>query len=91
MDQKWRENALCVRPMYRQMDDKGKPLYSWDTDQHPTVANSRAVLVCGKCPVQDECLSWSLENREPTGIWAGHDVDARNRLLRGMSQRAVRV
>lgn len=42
---------------------------------------SRARAVCRRCPVQTECLRYSLETAQKHGIWGGTDEDER-RLLR---------
>lgn len=34
---------------------------------------------CGICPVEEECLSYSLEN-EPFGIWGGLDETSRHKM-----------
>ncbi len=31
----------------------------------------QAKLVCGPCPLRNECLAGALERREPHGVWGG--------------------
>lgn len=31
----------------------------------------RAKRVCARCPVQQQCLSFAMQVREPDGIWGG--------------------
>lgn len=31
----------------------------------------KAKAICGVCPVQDDCLEFAIEIREPYGIWGG--------------------
>lgn len=40
----------------------------------------RARVVCANCPVQEECLDWAMEQREPYGIWGGLTPRERERL-----------
>lgn len=35
----------------------------------------RAKLICGPCPVREECLSGALARREPHGVWGGELFD----------------
>jgi WhiB family redox-sensing transcriptional regulator len=30
-----------------------------------------AKLICGPCPLRDECLTGALDRREPHGVWGG--------------------
>ena len=30
-----------------------------------------AKAVCLRCAVQDNCLTWAMETREPYGVWGG--------------------
>jgi WhiB family transcriptional regulator, redox-sensing transcriptional regulator len=41
-----------------------------------------AVAVCIGCRVMDECLEYSLDNREVHGVWAGRTETERIRLSR---------
>lgn len=36
-----------------------------------SVTSHRARAICARCPVQVECLTWAVENKEPGGIWGG--------------------
>jgi len=44
-----------------------------------------AKLICEGCPVRSRCLSWSLEMREPEGIWGGTTEEERRALRRSRS------
>jgi WhiB family redox-sensing transcriptional regulator len=48
----------------------------------------QAKELCGQCPVQQECLAYSLQTQEAFGVWGGLDRDERRRLLR-RSRRTV--
>ncbi|MGP4003999.1 WhiB family transcriptional regulator [Streptomyces sp. 8N706] len=45
-----------------------------------------AKVVCGRCPVMEQCLQWALENNEHSGVWGGLSEDER----RAMKRRAAR-
>jgi WhiB family redox-sensing transcriptional regulator len=40
-----------------------------------------AKSVCARCPVKPDCLQFSLETREESGIWGGLDEWERRELL----------
>jgi WhiB family redox-sensing transcriptional regulator len=41
----------------------------------------RAKRICSQCDVRRECLQYSLEIREPHGIWGGLNESERRTLL----------
>ena len=41
-----------------------------------------AKLVCNRCPVTTECLSWALESGQDAGVWGGMSEDERRALKR---------
>ncbi|HOB04209.1 MAG TPA: WhiB family transcriptional regulator [Propionibacteriaceae bacterium] len=48
----------------------------WDEDPDLFFAESPAEvelakIVCGPCPVRDQCLASAIERREPHGVWGG--------------------
>ena len=43
---------------------------------------SEAMKICAGCPVQTECLDYSLMARERYGVWGGATERERRRLLR---------
>lgn len=50
----------------------------------------RAKEICGGCSVREQCLTWSLTNRERYGVWGG--VTEKERLdmfRRGTAQREL--
>lgn len=51
----------------------GKPL-SLRSELH-------AKAICARCPVQPQCLTTALRNREPTGIWGGTTPAERTEIL----------
>jgi WhiB family redox-sensing transcriptional regulator len=38
---------------------------------------AEAKQVCGRCPVQEECLRWAIESGQDAGVWGGMDEDER--------------
>jgi WhiB family transcriptional regulator, redox-sensing transcriptional regulator len=42
----------------------------------------RAKAICGRCPVQRECLMFALESRSEFGIWGGLNGRERRQLFR---------
>src|SRR5271155_4221489 len=41
-----------------------------------------AKLVCNRCPVTTECLSWALNTGQDSGVWGGMSEDERRALKR---------
>ncbi len=41
-----------------------------------------AKLVCARCPVTADCLSWALSSGQDTGVWGGMSEDERRALKR---------
>lgn len=42
----------------------------------------RAKEICAACMVREECLSYSLQNRERYGVWGGVTEKERQEILR---------
>ena len=54
----------------------------------PAIAQiADAKLVCNRCPVTAECLSWALESGQDAGVWGGMSEDER----RSLKRRAARA
>ncbi|WP_330241965.1 WhiB family transcriptional regulator [Streptomyces sp. NBC_00525] len=47
-----------------------------------------AKAVCRRCPVQEECLRWALDNNQDTGVWGGLGEGERRALKRRSRRRA---
>ena len=43
----------------------------------------RAIRICGRCPVRDECLAHALDYDERHGVWGGLTADERRALRHG--------
>ena len=45
-----------------------------DNHKQPKITreeNAAAKTICGRCPIQVECLTYALESGEAYGIWGG--------------------
>ena len=49
------------------------------------VREAAARAICGRCPVQNDCLDHALTYGEPHGIWGGLNELQRRRLLQKRS------
>lgn len=80
-DEEWRESALC-----RQVDPE-----LWFPEKGD--AGNEAKRVCGRCPVEAECLEFAIQTVQRAGIWGGKgERDLRKiRFQRGLSGPAKRV
>lgn len=76
---KWREDAAC----------KTAPVgifFGLPTEQaHP---KAEAKDYCRRCPVQQECLDFSIQSGEMWGIWGGLDEKSRRKLMRKLGMEA---
>jgi WhiB family transcriptional regulator, redox-sensing transcriptional regulator len=73
---KWRTYARCLEL------DLDERLMFFGDSPHPITAQSqykRARLFCYDCPVQVDCLQWSLINKERVGVWGGLTESQRRR------------
>ena len=44
-----------------------------------------AKRICGRCPVQDECLDWALHHDEKFGVWGGTSEQDRRKIKRRLA------
>ncbi len=69
VEEDWRDRAAC----------KGEPGFVFFPEQvggprpkgKPVDDYANARLICGRCPVQTDCLNHALDNREVDGFWGG--------------------
>ncbi len=45
----------------------------------------RAIRMCERCPVREECLDYAISNEIEFGIWGGTTERQRRRLVRTLS------
>lgn len=57
--------------------------------EHRTVkaGATNAKAVCGRCPVQEQCLQWALQTRQDFGVWGGLTEKERERMHRRTKRR----
>ncbi|MGW2302647.1 WhiB family transcriptional regulator [Streptomyces sp. NPDC001809] len=54
------------------------------------VQAEEAKVICRRCPVQEACLNWAMDDsRQVTGVWGGLDENERRALKRRLRNRAV--
>lgn len=50
---------------------------------------AKAKMICGRCPVRDECLRFALDTGQDDGIWGGRTRDERRALRRASKREEV--
>jgi WhiB family transcriptional regulator, redox-sensing transcriptional regulator len=71
----WRHNAVCR--------DEDPELFFPVGNSGPALAQiADAKLVCNRCPVTTECLTWALDSGQDAGVWGGMSEDERRALKR---------
>src|ERR1700742_3876854 len=71
----WRHTAVCR--------DEDPELFFPVGNSGPALAQiADAKLVCNRCPVTTECLSWALNTGQDSGVWGGMSEDERRALKR---------
>lgn len=51
---------------------------------------TEAKTICHGCPVEADCLTYALDQREDHGVWGGQSEDGRRKILRRRARQAVR-
>lgn len=59
-----------VDPECRQYPDFFFP-EDWTLDEGKIQAGRFAKMICGRCPIQEQCLEYAVESREEFGVWGG--------------------
>ena len=71
----WRHKAVCR--------DEDPELFFPVGNSGPALAQiADAKLVCNRCPVTTECLTWALDSGQDAGVWGGMGEDERRALKR---------
>ncbi|MEW1892828.1 WhiB family transcriptional regulator [Streptomyces sp. NPDC048567] len=79
----WRMHAACR--------DEDPDLFFPIGSTGPALGQvEEAKAVCRRCPVQEECLRWALENNQDAGVWGGLGENERRALKRRTRQRSHR-
>ena len=74
----WKEQARC----------KGEPLNTFfivgplENEKQAHADWSRINELCGKCPVQQECLDYAVNNYIRQGIWGGKTFAQRRKYIK---------
>jgi hypothetical protein len=69
----WYEQALCPQVDVGDIfyPPKGGP-------------SADAIRICDRCPVENQCLTYALENNERYGVWGGKSERQRRRIKRDL-------
>ncbi|WP_328903957.1 WhiB family transcriptional regulator [Streptomyces sp. NBC_00441] len=79
----WRMHAAC-------RDEDPDLFFPIGSTGPALVQAEEAKAVCRRCPVQEECLRWALENNQDAGVWGGLGENERRALKRRTRQRSHR-
>jgi WhiB family redox-sensing transcriptional regulator len=71
----WRHHALC-------RDEDPELFFPIGTAGPAAVQVEEAKVVCRRCPVTSDCLTWAIESGQDAGVWGGTSEDERRRLAR---------
>jgi WhiB family redox-sensing transcriptional regulator len=71
----WRHRALC-------RDEDPELFFPIGTAGPAATQVEAAKVVCGRCSVIEDCLSWALETGQDAGVWGGTSEDERRALKR---------
>lgn len=76
----WRDDAAC-------RDEDPELFFPIGTTGIAQEQVNAAKRVCARCPVQEECLEFSLASNQDAGIWGGLTEDERRTLKRSRQRR----
>ena len=80
----WRHRAVCR--------DEDPELFFPVGNSGPALAQiADAKLVCNRCSVVTECLTWALESGQDAGVWGGMSEDERRALKRRNARTKART
>lgn len=66
----WRHRAIC-------RDEDPELFFAVGNDGPALLQIAEAKMVCRRCPVTTDCLSWALETGQSDGVWGGKTEDER--------------
>ena len=79
----WRHDAACR--------DEDPELFFPVGNTGPAIMQiAEAKLVCDRCEVRSECLSWALEAGQDHGVWGGLSEDERRAMKRRNARTRLR-
>ena len=79
----WRHRALC-------RDEDPELFFPIGSTGPAATQVDQAKVVCERCTVVEDCLTWALETGQENGVWGGTSEDERQALRRrGARARAV--
>ena len=79
----WRHRALC-------RDEDPELFFPIGSTGPAATQVDQAKIVCQRCAVVEDCLTWALETAQENGVWGGTSEDERRALRRrGARARAV--
>ena len=76
----WRDDAAC-------RDEDPELFFPIGTTGIALEQVNAAKRVCARCPVQEDCLEFTLASNQDAGIWGGTSEDERRLLRRQRSGR----
>jgi len=71
----WRNSAACL-------DEDPELFFPIGTTDPAFHQIEKARVVCRRCEIIEDCLSWSMDSRQDAGVWGGLSVDERRALKR---------
>ena len=78
-DYGWQDNALCA--------ETDPEAFYRDDGQHLATAR----VICGLCPVREQCLNFAITHYERGGMWGGMTQDERDAENYRRRRRAMRA
>ena len=87
-----RSNDLWIGATHAVCRDEDPELFFPVGNSGPALAQiADAKLVCNRCPVTTECLSWALNTGQDSGVWGGMSEDERRALKRRNARTKART
>lgn len=84
-DDSWEHKAACRGPQSTVFF----PPPRFERKDEKLNREARARAICAQCSVQEDCLSYALDIREPHGIWGGANEAERRQMLLVLDGEAV--
>ena len=71
----WRHDAIC-------RDEDPELFFPIGTTGPAAVQVDQAKVVCRRCAVVEDCLTWAMDTGQEAGVWGGASEDERKSLRR---------